>query len=253
MRLLAQNPLRYRRQILALKHFFAEPQVHGAAARRPDLRGGRPAAAQHRPRRRLWSSWRSSTAPSGGGCASSRCAASHSAAATTTSSIEHGGLASSPAWSPPSTTRQFDRRVHLRAGSPSSTPCSAAASSRGTNALLIGAPGVGKSTLALTLRGGGRRARASTAVLFAFDEGLGDALTRAPSARHGRCGRISTPGGSIDPADRPGGAVAGRVRGDTSATPSRTTNARVVVIDSLNGYLQRHAGRAVLICRCTSC
>ena len=48
MRLLAQDPLRYRRQILALKHFFADAPVHRAAARRQDVRARRPAAAQHR-------------------------------------------------------------------------------------------------------------------------------------------------------------------------------------------------------------
>ena len=51
MRLLAQNPLRYRRQILALKQFFIGRRVHGVPARRPDVRGRGPAAPEHRPRR----------------------------------------------------------------------------------------------------------------------------------------------------------------------------------------------------------
>ena len=51
MRLLAQNSLRYRRQILALKTVFLDPQLHGAATGRPQLRPRRPPTAQYRPRR----------------------------------------------------------------------------------------------------------------------------------------------------------------------------------------------------------
>ena len=52
LRLLAQSPLRYRRQVLALKHFFSGRRVHRRAARRSDLAPERPAAPFHRPRRR---------------------------------------------------------------------------------------------------------------------------------------------------------------------------------------------------------
>ncbi len=52
LRLLAQNPLRYRRQVLALKHFFAKAPLHGDPARRPDVGAERPAAAFDLPRRR---------------------------------------------------------------------------------------------------------------------------------------------------------------------------------------------------------
>ena len=51
LRLLAGNPLRYRRQILALKQFFAGRQLHGHAARRHDRDRSRPAGAEHRARR----------------------------------------------------------------------------------------------------------------------------------------------------------------------------------------------------------
>ena len=52
LRLLAGNPLRYRRQILALEAVLRRPALHGAAARRPDGGGARPAGAEHRARRR---------------------------------------------------------------------------------------------------------------------------------------------------------------------------------------------------------
>ena len=51
LRLLAGNPLRYRRQILALKQFFRRPQLHRAAARRHDVVGSRSASAEHLARR----------------------------------------------------------------------------------------------------------------------------------------------------------------------------------------------------------
>ena len=51
LRLLSGGPLRYRRQILALKHFFAGRRLHGAPARRPDLGRARSAGPEHRARR----------------------------------------------------------------------------------------------------------------------------------------------------------------------------------------------------------
>ena len=52
MRLLARDPLRYRRQILAFKEYFARRGSHGPDAGRSHRRREGPAAAEHRPRRR---------------------------------------------------------------------------------------------------------------------------------------------------------------------------------------------------------
>ena len=59
MRLLAQSPLRYRRQILALKHFFAGRRCTVVAARRPLLRARTTfSCIQSRTASCSWNSWR---------------------------------------------------------------------------------------------------------------------------------------------------------------------------------------------------
>ncbi len=60
IRLLAQSSLRYRRQILAIKHYFAQVQHHGDAARRSDRRCRRQDRAQRRP-------WRDAAGGTGAG------------------------------------------------------------------------------------------------------------------------------------------------------------------------------------------
>ena len=106
LRLLAQNPLRYRRQILALKQYFLGSEctvLFCSTTRRGDAR--RHAAAQHRPRRDEPGAAlarvrrRAAAAPRHASCAAGR-----SAAATTTSSSGAAGSRSSPGSSPPSTT-----------------------------------------------------------------------------------------------------------------------------------------------------
>ena len=80
----------------------------------------------------------------------------------------------------------------------------------GTNALLIGAAGVGKSSLALTYAIAAAE-RGEHAVFFAFDEGRGTVEARAnagPAAARA-LGLWPDP----LPADRPGRDVPRRVRG----------------------------------------
>src|SRR6185503_4660655 len=105
---------------------------------------------------------------------------------------------------------------------------------RGTNALLIGGAGVGKSSLALTYALAAA-ARGEQAMYFAFDEGRGTLQARArtigldmdtPLAS----GRLQVQ--QIDPAEMSPGAFAARVRQSVERD-----GARLIVIDSLNGYL----------------
>jgi circadian clock protein KaiC len=105
---------------------------------------------------------------------------------------------------------------------------------RGTNALLIGGAGVGKSSLALTyaLAAAERREHA---VFFAFDEGRGTIEARArtlglPLNEHMSSGLIRLQ--QIDPAELSPGEFAANVRRSVEVD-----NARIVVIDSLNGYM----------------
>jgi circadian clock protein KaiC len=106
---------------------------------------------------------------------------------------------------------------------------------RGTNALLLGAAGVGKSSLALSYAVAAT-ARGEHAVIYAFDEGRGTLEARArtlglplqPAVDAGRL-RIQ----QIDPAEMSPGEFASLV-----CRAVEEGGARVVVIDSLNGYLQ---------------
>src|SRR5690606_34637255 len=104
----------------------------------------------------------------------------------------------------------------------------------GTNALLIGPAGVGKSSLALTYAMAAAQ-RGERTALFAFDEGRGTIVARAqalgldllPAMEQGLV--IFQ---QIDPAEMSPGEFASVVRRRV-----QDDGARVVVIDSLNGYL----------------
>ena len=105
---------------------------------------------------------------------------------------------------------------------------------RGTNALLIGAAGVGKSSMALTYAMSAA-SRGERSAIFAFDEGRGTIEARAKAlgldlpAAIGQ-GRVLFQ--QIDPAEMSPGEFASIVRRRVEED-----GARMVVIDSLNGYL----------------
>ena len=105
---------------------------------------------------------------------------------------------------------------------------------RGTNALVLGAAGVGKSSLALTYAIAAAE-RGEHAVFFAFDEGRGtlEARARVLGLRLDEAlssGKIRFQ--QIDPAEMSPGEFAAIVRRSVEADA-----ARLIVIDSLNGYL----------------
>ena len=157
-----------------------------------------------------WSSSRSTTARSGGGCAWSRCAASISAAASTTSPSRRAGSRSIPGWSPPSITA-LSWANSLSSGNAELDALLGGGLERGTNALLIGAAGVGKSSLALTYaiaaaQRGRTRGHSSPSTKGAARS------RRARSAARTAAGRARRIGPDPLPADRSGRAVAGRIR-----------------------------------------
>ena len=243
-------PLRYRRQILMLKQFFVGRQctvlflddrtapeddrqlqsiAHGVVLleqhasdygnKRRRLRvveGSRPPAA-----RRLSRAERLS----GAGCGSSR------------------------VWWRP-TSRPSSTRRSLPAASPLWTRCSVAASTGG-RPLDIGPAGSGKSTLALRYAlsaAAARRARRAVRLRRADQtldlraRGLGLDLEGAVGN-----GRLLIK--QIDPAEMGPGEFVASV--NAAALEDRT---RVIIIDSLNGYLKRDAGGAgARRCSCTSC
>jgi circadian clock protein KaiC len=115
---------------------------------------------------------------------------------------------------------------------------------RGTSALFIGGAGVGKSSASLAYAVAAA-ARGENAVLFAFDEGLGTIFARAdgmgiPLRPHFEAGRLQIR--QIDPAEMSPGEFTAIVRDAVEQG-----NARVVIIDSLNGYLNAMPNEKYLI------
>jgi len=243
MRLLAQNPLRYRRQIMALKHFFATVNCtvmvlddqtsqpgdlqlhsicHGVIELAQALQdfGGQ--------RRRLQVIKMRGIKYRGG---------FHDF------NLETGGL------------KVFQRLVasdHRRSFSEALVTTGSAGMDRllggglmpGTNTLLTGPSGIGKTTTAVSIA---RTAleRGDKVAYYLFDEGLGTLMSRS-IALGMDIGQFIEPGtlmlSQIDPAELSPGEFSSRVRDAVEQE-----HAQVVVIDSLNAYLQAMPGEKFLL------
>lgn len=243
LRLLAQNPLRYRRQVLALKHFFT--QRNCTVILLDDLSSSQDDVQLHSiahgvvmleqlaidygsERRRLRVIKMRGIKFRGG---------FHDF------TIEAGGL------------HIFPRLVAAEHHTPFLGECTPSGNNeldqllgggleRGTNALLIGAAGVGKSSLALTYAIAAAQ-RGEHAAFFTFDEGRGTVEARArtlglPLEECVESGRIRFQ--QIDPAELSPGEFAANVR-----RAVEVDGARVVIIDSLNGYLNAMPDERFLI------
>ncbi len=243
MRLLAQNSLRYRRQILALKHFFAgrkctvlllddlsshvdDLQLHSIAHGVVLLE--QLALDYGAERRRLRVTKMRGIAFRGG---------YHDF------TIEHGGLSIFPRLIAAEHHKEFHGES-ISSGSDGLDALLGGGLNRGTSALFIGGAGVGKSTVALSYAVAAAE-RGEHAILFAFDEGLGTIFARAeglgiPLRAHVDAGRLVIQ--QIDPAEMSPGEFAANVRDAVERQ-----NARVVVIDSLNGYLNAMPNEKFLI------
>ncbi len=186
-----------------------------------------------------WSSWPTSSAPSGGGCACSKMRGVPF----------RGGYHdfAHPSRRPRCLSAAGRRGAcgELRGSRPdhrqctSSTCCWAAGSPVGTSTLLLGPAGTGKSTLA-TQFAVAAAARGERAAIFAFDENAGTFRSRSrklgmdvDTALAER--RISLQ--QVDPAE----TVLGRVRRHRAprcqGTDAAGVPAKMIIIDSLNGYL----------------
>jgi circadian clock protein KaiC len=233
LRLLAQDPLRYRRQVLALKHYFVQrsctvlllddqtghqndlqlhSMVHGV------INLEQLAIDYGAQRRRLSVPKMRGTDFRGG---------YHDF------SILRGGLEIYPRLVAAEHRVAFEPDV-VPSGNDELDKLLGGGLERGSNALLIGGAGVGKSSLALTYTIAATR-RGEHVAYFAFDEGRGtlEARSRALALD------VETPIASgmlrlqqIDPAELSPGAFASLVRESVERD-----NSRLIVIDSLNGYL----------------
>jgi circadian clock protein KaiC len=233
MRLLAQNPLRYRRQILALKQFFTgrrstvlllddrtsevtDLQLQSLAHGVVSLEQLTPEYGAERRRLRVV---KMRGRRFRGGYHDFK--------------IERGGLAVFPRLVAAEHRKEFPREP-VRSGIGALDALVGGGLERGTSTLFLGPAGSGKSSLA-TQYAVAAAERGEKAVLFAFDESVGTLLTRSESLGMGlrghlEAGRIRVQ--QVDPAELSPGEFAFLVR-----QAVEHEGATLVVIDSLNGYL----------------
>ena len=233
MRLLAQSSLRYRRQILALKNFFASRQctvvlLDDLSSHENDLQLHsishgvitlEQLSLEYGAERRRLRVVKMRGMTFRGGY--------HDF------TIETGGLAIYPRLVAAEHHKAFIGEL-TSTGSSELDALLGGGIERGTSLLLIGGAGVGKSSIALTYAMAAA-GRGEAVVVFAFDEGLGTAFARAaglgmPLQTHVASGRVRVQ--QIDPAEMSPGEFAHRVRESV-----QREGVRVVVIDSLNGYM----------------
>ena len=110
---------------------------------------------------------------------------------------------------------------------------------RGSSTLLVGPTGAGKSTMAIQFAYSAAR-RGDRAIVYAFDEVLRTAQDRAealglPVREEIRRGTLAM--SQVDPAELSPGEFISQIRSDVE-----TMDTRVVVIDSLNGFLKAMPG-----------
>ena len=233
LRLLSQSPLRYRRQILALKHFFSagnatvvlldDLTAHQADMQLHSIAHGvlllEQTAIDYGAERRRMRVVKMRGIPFKGGY--------HDFI------IVRGGLSIFPRLIAAEHHKEFTGDV-VPSGNPELDTLLGGGLERGTNALLIGAAGVGKSSIALTYAIAAA-ARGERSVIFAFDEGRGTMNARARTLGlplQDAIDRDLIRVEQIDPAELSPGEFAHRVRRAVEADA-----ARLIVIDSLNGYL----------------
>ncbi len=232
IRLLAQGSLRYRRQILALKHYFAR---HGATVLMLDDRTGEAndktahslvhgviqleeLAPDYGAERRRMRVLKYRGQPFRGG--------HHDFV------IRTGGVTVFPRLVAAEHRTPFERR-QLKSDVPELDQLLGGGIEKGSSTLVLGPAGTGKSTFAFQfikaaiLRG-------ERAALFSFDEELGLLLDRCRGMGfdmegYQKCGALSIE--QIDAAEVSPGEFAHRLRGVVAQAEAQT-----VVIDSLNGY-----------------
>jgi circadian clock protein KaiC len=232
LRLLAGNALRYRRQILALKQFFANRQctvllLDDMTATEHDLQmqsiaHGVVRLEQVQPeygsqRRRLRVLKYRGVQFRGG---------YHDYA------IQPGGLIVYPRLVA-AEHRQATTRERLGSGVAALDALMGGGVEEGTSTLIVGAAGTGKSTIAAQFAAAAA-ARGQTSALFLFDESPQTLLSRCDAMQIGLSSAVER--GTVlveqvDPAERAPGELIHAIR------TAVDNGASIIVIDSLNGYL----------------
>lgn len=243
MRLLAQDPLRYRRQVLALKHFFAR---HGCTVLMLDDLS---ASAGDMQLRSIAHGvvWLQQLVGEYG--ADKRFLRVAKMRGIGFRSGEHdftlktGGLEVFPRLVAAEHHEAF-RPENVSTGNAELDLALGGGLARGSNTLFLGPSGVGKTTTALACVYAALQ-RGEKAAYYLFDEGLGTLFPRAKALgydlqREVDAGRFSI--SALDPAEVSAGEFAARVR-----RAVEQDGVRAVVIDSLNAYLQAMPGGKFLM------
>ena len=243
LRLLAGSALRYRRQILALKQYFAgrgctvmllddmtasdhDLQVQSIAHAVILLEQLTPEYGTDRRRLRI---------------VKYRAMAFRGGYHDYT--IRRGGLRVFPRLVAAEHRQEVQSRVKLPSEIPALDKLIGGGIEQGTSTLIVGSPGTGKSTLSAQFVAAAAR-RGQTAAMFTFDESPTTLLTRAtelsiPLAEGVDSGRVTIR--YVDPAELSPGELIHEVRAAVEAR-----HAAIVVIDSLNGYLNAMPGERFL-------
>lgn len=243
MRLLAQDPLRYRRQILALKHFFsdrectvlllddktsdpADLQLHSIAHGVISLEQ---AVREYGAERRALRVVKMRGVKFQGGWHDFQ--------------LDTGVVEVFPRLIAADHHTQFDDPV-ASTGSPQLDAMLGGGLAVGTNMLLLGPSGAGKTTTAIRCMLSALE-RGERADYYLFDEGVGTLLVRSRNLgmaldAHVESGQLVLH--QIDPASLSPGEFASRVVGGVSRR-----GARFVAIDSLNAYVHAMPGQNFLM------
>ena len=243
MRLLAQDPLRYRRQVLALKKFFSDQgctvmllddrssrdtdqQLHSIAHGVINLEQ---VVDQYGPERRRMRVMKMRGIKFRGG--------DHDFV------LDTGGLSVFPRLVAAEHRLQTEYRL-VSSGVAKLDELMGGGLACGSNTLFNGPSGVGKTTTAVSCVMAALR-RGESAVYYLFDEGLSTLVIRARSlgmdlGPYLDSGKLRVV--ALDPAEVSAGEFAHMVRHAVEAG-----NAQIVVIDSLNAYLQAMPGSKYLM------
>ncbi|MDT7814778.1 MAG: circadian clock protein KaiC [Acidobacteriaceae bacterium] len=238
LRLLAADPMRYRRQLLALKHFFAGRDT--TVLLLDDRTGGQGdmqlqsiahgVLRLEKMRRTYGVTRRQAEIIKLRGSAYREGFHDYT--------IAHGGLQIFPRLVASEHDAPFDRE-RIKSELPALDQMFGGGISRGSSTLLIGPSGSGKSTLAMAYAYAAAK-RGDRAIVYTFDEVLRTAQDRAEGL--GMAIREEIAKGTlamlqVNPAELSPGQFTWRIRGDVE-----TKDTRVVVIDSLNGFLMSMPG-----------
>jgi circadian clock protein KaiC len=156
--------------------------------------------------------------------------------------IEAGGLRVFPRLVASEHRSRFEHR-RLSSGAASLDRLLGGGIEAGTSTLLVGSAGTGKSTLAAKFAEAAA-ARGERSAMFIFDESINTLMTRTNALgielqKHYDAGTVTIR--QVDPAELTPGELAHEI-----AAAVREDGARIVVIDSLNGYLNAMPGERYL-------